>query len=137
MIDLLSLYFLLPFLLILAVVYGGLEASGIFRNRALKTIISVVLAFFAISNAYLVDMIHTFLPYVVVIFIVFFALGFIGKSLSGRGKDNTMIMVVLGLFLILVASFIQGGGYQQYDNFLWMIGLVVVIGMIYAAYKMQ
>ena len=48
MIDFFTLYTLLPFMLVLAVVYGAMETAGMFKNRALKAIISVVVALFGV-----------------------------------------------------------------------------------------
>ena len=131
---------LLPFLLILAISYGALESVGMFRNRAIKAIIAVVVAFFGIANITLVQTINSFLPYVAVIFILVFIIGFAKKSLSGGGKDNTLIIVIIVLGLLLVASFAnaQGGfGMLQYTEFLWLIALVSILVIIYAAYKMS
>jgi len=136
MIDFFSLETLFPFLLVLAVVYGAMETANIFRNRAVKTIISVVLAFFAISNAYVVTTINNLLPYAALFFMAVFLFGFVKRSLGGGGRDNTMIIIIMALILLLIASYANvQGGLSQYNEFLWFIGVIFVIAMFYAAYK--
>ncbi len=139
MIDFFSLYTLLPFLLVLAIVYGAIETAGMFRNRALKAIISVVMAFFAISNSYVVNTIHSFLPYAAIFFILVFAVGFVKRSLAGgKERDNTMIIIIIALVLLLVASIARAeGGLYEYSEFFWFIGVIAIISVLYAAYKMS
>jgi hypothetical protein len=137
MIDYFSLETLLPFMLVLAIVYGAMDTAGIFRNRALKFIISVVVAFFSISNVMLVEALNAYLPYAAVFFLAVFVFGFIKKSLSGGGRDNTLIIIILGLFILLVASYTRTGGLQQYSDFLWFIGVAFLVILFYAAYKMK
>ena len=138
MVDFLSLTTLLPFLLVLAVVWGGLDTAGMFRNRALKTIIAVVMAFFAVSNGYVVTTINSFLPYAAIFFIIIFAAGYVKRSLAGGAdKDNTMIIIMIGLALLLMASVANAqGGMYQYAEFFWFIGVIAIIAILYAAYKM-
>jgi Na+-translocating ferredoxin:NAD+ oxidoreductase RnfD subunit len=135
-IDFLTLEILLPLLFVIAVVYGALETVGMFRNRAVKTLIAVVLAFFAVSNAYFVEMLYAFLPYALIFVIAFFAIGFAKKSFSGGERDNTMIIIIIGLVLLLLASFAKaGGGLPQYNEFLWFFGIIALVAILYAAYK--
>ena len=138
MTDFFTLYTLLPFMLVLAVVYGAMETARIFRNRAVKSIISVVVAFFAISSTYVVEMINSYLPYAAIFFIAVFVLGFAKRSLGGKGRDNTLIIIIMALVLLLMASYAQaGGGLYEYTEFLWFFGVIVVIAILYAAYKMK
>ncbi len=69
-----------------------------------------------------------------------FIIGFARKSLSGSEKDNTMIIVIIVLILLLVGSIAnaQGGfGMLQYNEFLWLIAVVLIAAIIFAAYKMK
>ncbi|UCD02942.1 MAG: hypothetical protein JSV63_04125, partial [Candidatus Aenigmatarchaeota archaeon] len=77
--NFMTLETLLPFLLILAVAYGALETVGLFRNRAVKAIIAVVIAFFGIVNYSVVQLINSFLPYVAILFLLVFIIGFARK----------------------------------------------------------
>lgn len=138
MIDFFTLHTLFPFLLVLAIVYGAMETSRIFTNRALKTIISVVMAFFAISNTYVVETINSFLPYVALFFIFVFAAGFVKRSMGEGDRDNTLIVIVIVLGLLLLASFANiDQSFSQYDEFIWFAGIIAIIIIFYAAYKTQ
>ncbi len=138
--DFMYMETLLPFLLVVAVVYGGMETSGMFRNRAIKAIVAVVLGFFAVTNSSIVQFINSMLPYVAIIFLLVFIVGFAKKSLSGGEKDNTMIIVIIVLIMLLlgsVANSYGGYGMLQYTEFLWLIGVVFVMAIIFAAYRMR
>ena len=135
-----SMEMLLPFMLVLAVSYGALETAGMFRNRAIKAIIAVVVAFFAMTNYMIVQTINSMLPYVAIIFLLVFIVGFAKRSLSGSEKDNTMIIIMMVLLMLLVASISNsygGFGLYQYTEFLWLIGVVLVLAILFAAYKMK
>jgi hypothetical protein len=139
MVDFFSMYTMLPFMLVLAIVYGSMETAGMFRNRALKTIIAVVVAFFAISNSYVVDTINSFLPYAALFFIAVFGFGFVKRSLGGQGRDNTLIIIIMALLLLLIASYSNSGvgimGLSNYNDFLWFIGVIIIVAIFYAAFK--
>jgi hypothetical protein len=140
MIDITSLETILPFILVVAIVYGSLETANIFRNKAVRTIIAVVMAFFAISNYEIVQLINGLLPYAAILFVVIFIAGYVRKSMSGGDKDNTVVIIIMALALLFIASLAQGAsGYSlyQYTEFLWLIGAVVVIAILYGAYKMK
>jgi len=139
MIDIFTLEYLLPFMLVIAVVYGGLESVQMFRNRAIKTIIAVVVGFFALTNYQIVQTINSFLPYAAIFFVLVFGLGFARKALSGDGgRDNTMLIIVIALVLLFIASLtLYGGNLYQYNEFLWLIGIIAVAAIFYAAYKMK
>ena len=135
--DFLSLEILLPLLFVIAVTYGALETVGMFRNRAVKTLLAVVIGFFAVSSQQFVGMLYSILPYAIIFVTAFFVLGFAKKSLSGGEKDNTMIIIIMGLFLLLVASFAKSGDLSSYNDLLWFFGIIIVAGILYAAYKMK
>lgn len=140
--DLLSMELLLPFFLVLAIIYGALEVSKVFENRAVKGIIAVVFAFFAIMNAQVVSLINVILPYAAGFFVVIFIIWMVIKPFRGRGGggDSTVLIVILVLVVILLAR-LGTEGYIQNNfltdpNFLWIIGIVVVLVIIWKAYKM-
>jgi len=140
MLDFLTMEMLLPFALVIAVVYGGLETSGIFRNKALKAIVSVVFGFFAITNYYIVQTINSLLPYAAIIFLLVFMVGFAKRSLSGNEKDNTMIIIIIALIMIFLAGLgnsYGGFGLYQYNELLWIVGVVFVAAILFAAYRMK
>jgi len=138
--NFLSFEILLPFFLVLAIVYGALEVSRVFSNRAVKGIIAVVFAFFAVMNYEVVMFINYILPYAAGFFVIIFLIWIILKPLKiGGGIDPLMFIVILALVLILLAR-LNSLGYTEYTflsdpNFLWLIGIVVVLVLIWKAYK--
>ncbi|NIO19277.1 MAG: hypothetical protein GTN76_00645 [Candidatus Aenigmarchaeota archaeon] len=146
--GLLSLDFLIPFFFIFAIIYGGLEISGVFKNRAVKAIIAVALGFFAISNADVIAFIHQVLPYAAIFFVVVFFIGFIAKPFRGKGgegrRDPFLLLVVLGLLLIVFAQLATPSSpfYPDIsstilgdDTVLWAIGIVILLFMFYYAWS--
>jgi len=135
-IDFFTLQTILPFVLVLAIAYGAMEQVRMFRNRAVKTMIAVVVAFFAISDAGVIGFINSILPYAAVFFVLVFGMGFFKRSLGEGGGDKTLIIIVMVLLLLLIASIARaGGGMYEYSSFFWLIGIIIVIAVLYAAYK--
>lgn len=144
--GLLSFEILLPFLLVLAVVYGALGFSDVFKNRGVNAVISLVFAFFAIMNYQVVQFINQILPYAAGFFVVIFLVWIVLKPLRGDKKegrkiDPVALIVILVLILIAFASlgsadYFPQLGFLQSENFLWGIGIIVVLVIIWKAYKM-
>lgn len=132
---------LLPFFFMLAIVYGALEISKVFENKGVKAIIAVVIAFFSISSPAIIELVIFFLPYAALFFIAFFFLGFVMsffKDGKGGKKDYVLIIIVLGLLLLFISS----EEYQdiiniQDQNFIGMVVLLVVVLILYAAYRIE
>ena len=135
---------MVPFLFVLAIVYGALEVSGVFKNKGVKAIISLALAFFAISSATTMAFISAILPYAAIFFIAFFLLGFALSFFKDKGgkapKDWTLIAVVL----LLVAVFLTNYGYgwiqdnlpgMDSENFVAAAGVILILVIFYAAYQ--
>ena len=128
---------MLPFFLVLAIVYGALEVSKVFQNKGVKAIIAVVIAFFSISSPAVVEFLFSILPYAALFFIAFFFLGFISSFLKGKEgekKDVGLVLVVLALVLIFLASqqnIIAIGD----QNLVGVIVLLVVVLILYAGYQ--
>jgi uncharacterized membrane protein len=136
--------FAIPFILIFAVAYGGLEVAGVMKNKRVNALIAIAVAFFAISSDMVVGIISAILPYVAILFIVVFIIGFLLSPLrSGeeKKKDPTLIAMIA----ILAFVFLAGQGQEwltsylpslaiSSENFLYMAGLVFVIVLLYAAY---
>jgi hypothetical protein len=142
-----SMELILPFMLVLAITYGALEVSKVFGNRAVKAIIAVVFAFFAIMNYQVVAFINSVLPYAAVFFVVIFLVWIVLKPLRGEKKpgqperDPTLLIVVLVLVLVIVARLQTTGNLPSYgfftsENLIWIIGLAILAFVIYKVYKM-
>lgn len=144
--DFLSLEILLPFFLVLAIVYGSLEVSKVFANKAVKGIIAVVFAFFAILNYEVVSFINAILPYAAGFFVVLFLIWIILKPIKGagggKGFDPVLIIVILALVLILLArmsvtEYWPESSWLSNANLIWIVGLIILVFIFWKAYKMS
>ncbi len=134
----------IPFFFILAVVFGALEFSGIFKSKGVKFIIAIAIAFFGISNSTFVESINLYMPYAAVFFIVLFFVGYIArffKMEKGKQRDWVLMIIVVGLILILLIS-LQGNFEQyfknfpiSYENFLIMMAVILFLIALFAALK--
>lgn len=144
-----SLDLLIPFFFILAIVWGALEVSGVFKNKGVKAIISLVIGFFAITNQQAVSFINQSLPFAVMFFVVIFFIGFITKPFIGKkkeggeGPDFTLLAIVGILILLFLAS--QGTDYLRtifpglsqfsQNDLLTGLGIIIVILILFSVYK--
>ncbi len=134
-------YQFIPFFFTLAVAYGALQVSGLFKNKAVNMLIAIVLALFAASTQGLVEFIYTLLYPATVLFIIFFFIGFVYKFFKERKEtDYTLMVVVLGLLLLLMAAGVAGNpvvpiGSIMSENLVVLLGLVFIVAMFYASYK--
>ncbi|MFH1978301.1 MAG: hypothetical protein ABIJ92_03170 [Candidatus Aenigmatarchaeota archaeon] len=130
---------ILPFFFMFALVYGALEASSVFSNNAVKSIIALVIAFFTISSQPALDFINQAFPYAIPFFIVAFFLSFVIKMFKGKEgeKDYTLIAIVIGLILLLLAS--QGSVLTAITNIhsdlVTGIGLALIALIFFAGYQ--
>jgi len=143
--EIFSLEILLPFFLVLAIIYGALEVSRVFANRAVKAIIAIVFAFFSIMNYEVVMFINSILPYAAGFFVCLFLIWIILKPLKGAGgkggSDPVLIIVILVLILILLARMSVTDYWPESSiisntNLIWIIALLILIVIIWKAYKM-
>ncbi len=134
----------IPFFFILAVVFGSLEFSGIFKSKGVKFIIAIAIAAFGITNAGFVESVNLYMPYAAGFFIVLFFVGYIVKFFKvekGKERDWMLMIIVVGLILILLIS-LQGNFEQyfknlpiNYENFLIMMAVILFAVALFAAYK--
>lgn len=130
---------LLPFFFVLAIVYGALEVAKVFDNKAVKAIIAVVLAFFAVSNEQVVTFLMTFLPYIAIFFVIFFLAGFILSIVSGKlKKDPLLAMAALVLVVIFLVSQESIDIFTiENENFLATLALLAIVLVLYVGYVMR
>ena len=97
---------LLPFFFLLAIVYGSLEISKVFKNKAVNAIIAIVLGLFAVITPGVSAFILTIMPYAAVVFVIVFFIGFLKSFFVGKDeeKDYTIPVIIAGLILIFIAS---------------------------------
>jgi len=137
---------LLPFFLVLAIIYGALEVSKVFKNRAVNGIIAIVFAFFSIMNAQVVSFINSILPYAAGFFVVIFIIWIVLKPLrggkEGKGMDPVLIIVILVLILVLLArmqvtDYFPEGSILSNQNLIWVIGIIIVAVILLKVFKMK
>jgi glucan phosphoethanolaminetransferase (alkaline phosphatase superfamily) len=142
--DVVSMELILPFMLVLAITYGALEVSKVFANRAVKAIIAVVFAFFAILNYQVVTLINSILPYAAGFFVLVFLVWIVLKPLRGgagrKGFDPVILIVILVLALVFLArmqvtDYFPGMGFLSNENLMWIVGIAIVVFVVYKAYK--
>jgi len=132
---------LLPFFFVLAIVYGALEISSVFTNRGVKAIISVVLAFFAISSPAAIGFILFLIPYATIFFIAFFFLGFVlsvFKAKGGGERDYALVIIGAALLLLFISSeeYLDIINIQD-ENFIGTIVFLIIMLILLAAYKIK
>jgi hypothetical protein len=137
---------LIPFLFVLAVVYGALEVSDIFKRKQVKLIISLVFALVAMTSEMITSFIMGILPWATMAFIVFFFVGFalsvlgVKKGKEGE-RDYSLIAIILILFLIFLANY--GIDFLEdlmpgitTDEMITGVGILALLLIFYVAYKL-
>lgn len=132
------------FLFVFAVVFGLLtmkrKGDGLF-NEKVNAIIALVFAAFSASYEPLVSGLQQFIPLASVALIGLFLLVFLKRAIEGKdsGKDKLPFMFVIAVLLASLAFLWDAIGFSAFglssSNMLWIIGIVLVIIIIYAAYK--
>ncbi len=130
----------IPFIFVLAVVYGSLELSEVFKNKRVKMLISLAVAAIAVVNQQVVGIINLYLPYAAILFAAVFFLRFINKS-TKDAKDWPLILAGVALLVILLAR--QGDSFRgyfdagplSYENFIIITAILVLMLILYGVYK--
>jgi hypothetical protein len=144
-----SQQFLIPFLFVLAVVFGAVNASNVFRNRGVNLLVSVALAFFAASNtsfiSFLWSQFGSISIFFIAMFFIIFTLEAFGVRKGQKGKDSSDALVINGAILFLLFSIgylfigsfptlpIVGGG----QNLLLLLFVVFMVVIFWFAYKTE
>jgi len=143
MID--SLSFILPFIFLFAITYGGLEVANVFKNRKVNIVIALVISFFGISNYEIIELIWQIMPYTALLFIFVFFFAFVLKIVKGRGAkaDTDVVIVILALALLFLYSastsslpYMLGIGdiFTDY-RLLSLLAFILMILLFYYAYS--
>lgn len=139
---------LIPFLFVLAIVFGILELTDIFRNRAVNFIIALSISFFTITNATFVALLWSQFGNITAFFIIMFFIAFVlevfglRKRVAGR-ETSTDSVIINGAILFLLLSigslyinlipsipFIGGG-----QNLLFFFVVIIILVIFWSAYK--
>jgi len=153
MVELTDLSFLqstdimVPFLFTLAVTFGVLEVTNVFKNKAVNFLIALALSIFAITSPTFVDLLWNYFGDITIFFIVMFLIAFILEALGVRRKDTVMsgdaiviqsailfLLLTLGFYYIdKIPSIPFVGGSQ---NLLLLFALVLILAIFWSAYKL-
>ncbi|MBU3897099.1 MAG: hypothetical protein KJ697_04170 [Nanoarchaeota archaeon] len=144
-----SLQFIIPFLFILAIIFGVLELASPIKNKVANLIIALAIAFFATSYGPFITILWSFLPSITWFFIIMFFIVFSMEVFGLRKKgatpaDNSEKMMLNGvvLFVLLMIGWmlvdefpielpVIGGG----ENLLFLIGLIFTLMIFWSAFK--
>lgn len=136
---------MIPFLFVFAVVFGLLELTKVFKNRAVEAAIAVALAAFAATQTTFTTMLMSWLPAVVSLFVIIFFIAFI-LELTGLRKARTQPEKIGVLGIVLLLLFAVGGvALSQLDitlpyiggpqNILFAIGLIFIVSLFWLAFR--
>ena len=139
--------FLTSFLFVFAIVFGllsimkrGTEGKKeVFFPKNVNIIIALVFGFIAASYQPFVVFVQEIIPAATIILVVVFFFIFLKEIITPKKeRDTTPLIVSLGIFLLLIGSFWNKVSihlkFISSTDLLWMIGIVVVAIMFYAAY---
>lgn len=137
----------LPFLFVLAIVFGLLEIVDIFKRKSVNVVLAFVFAFFAAGYEPFVTFFFAkfgliLWGFVFLFFVAFImeAIGMRGKKKVPEGKENLLMVVITIIILILGAV---GFTYIKElevpvigtDNLLMIIGLLLLVVLFFFAYE--
>lgn len=137
---------LIPFLFVLAIVFGFLDLLKIFgRNVAVNFLIALSMAFFSITNAAFVNMLWSYFGSITTFFIVMFLLAFVFE-VFGLRKDKrepaSSIIIYGGILFILLSLWFLSAKYVpdlpfigSGQNLLFLFAIIFVLAIFWAAYK--
>ena len=142
----LSMQFIIPFLFILAIVFGVLQLASPIKNKAANLIIALAIAFFAASYGPFMNVLWNYLPSVTWFFIIMFFIVFIMEIFGLRGgkaaPPEKMILSGVVLFILLAVGWMVtdiypvefpliGGG----DNLIILFGVIFILMIFWGAFK--
>lgn len=135
------------FLFVFAVVFGllsiakGKDDKVLFKN-SVNVIIAIVFAAFAASYEPLVTALQQLIPLAAALLLVLFFFVFLKRlfgSKEGQKFDALPFLVVIGFLLLLLGIFWDSLGLSvpgiSSSNMMWLIGIIIVIMIFFAAYK--
>lgn len=142
---LLSEHILIPFLFVLAIIFGVLELTRIIRNRGANFLIALSIAFFTVTNSAFVELLWSQFALITGFFIVMFFIVFVLQVFGVRGKESTggEGIMINGAILVLLLSFgftysnllpqipFLGGG----TNLISIAAVILILVIFWVAFK--
>lgn len=131
----------IPFFFVLAVVYGSLEVSNVFKKSSVKGMISLAIAAVTLTSEAVTVFVMDILPYAAILFVIFFILGFILNIFKGDDKkvDFSLVAVIAALVLVFISTqqeFIENYvPWLSSENSVFIVAGILLLMIFYAAYK--
>jgi len=136
---------LIPFLFVLAIVFGVLELTKIFKNRGVNFLVALAIAFFTITNTAFVSMLWSYFGSITTFFIVMFLIAFVfevfGLRRGGHPPTSSIIINAGILFILLSIGFLYvsqipelpfvGGG----QNLLFLLIIIFILVIFWSAFR--
>ncbi len=145
-----SMQFIIPFLFVLAVVFGVLQMARIFKNKAVAAVIAIAIAFFASNYQPFLTILWQYLPTVTWFFIAMFFIVFTLEVFGLRGKEEKKFSeegaVIQGaiLFILLAIGWmivdklpIQLPYVGTGKNLLLLLGIILVLLIFWSAFRIS
>ncbi len=132
--------YVLPFLLIFAVIFGILESVPVLgKNRQVHVIIALVIGLLALRLGFVQEFYREVFPRVGVgIAILLIALILIGLFIAANQAKYWMLglgILAILIFLVIMADTFDTIGYGNFvwqENISWILGLILLVGIIIA-----
>ncbi len=142
----LTLDFFIPFIFVLAIVFGVLQLTNVFKSKAVSFIIALALSLFATTYQPFLNTLWSNFGIITWFFIGIFFIAFIAKltGLGGaRPTSETMAMHAIILFILLAVGWTVIDQFQidlpyigSGENLMVIIVLVVIAIIFFLAFKM-
>lgn len=140
--------FFITFLFVLAVVFGVLQLTKVFKVSAVNVVIAIVIALFAASYPPFVSTLWTFLPSITWLFVILFFVAFIMElfglrkpSAPGQREDKSFAMILTGVILIIFITiginFIPNIPSIGQQNIMILAALFFMFIIFYAAFRIK
>lgn len=142
-----SMDFMIPFIFVLAIVFGSLELTGIFKNKAVHFMIALAISLFASTYQPFITVLWANIGIIIWFFIAMFFILFVTKVIGLRGgkKVTHEALMIYGvvLFVLLAVGWTAierlsinlpyiGGG----ENLYILIAVVIILVIFFLAFKM-
>jgi uncharacterized membrane protein HdeD (DUF308 family) len=139
---------LIPFLFVLAIIFGVLEITNVFKNRGVNFLVALAISFFTITNTTLVAFLWSQFGNITAFFIIMFFIAFVlevfglrrPKQGESRGEggmiiNGAILLLLLGLGftysnLLPSLPFVGGG-----PNLIILVALIFILAIFWMAFK--
>ena len=133
---------LVLFFFALAIIFGVLEITKIFRSKAVNFSIAFALAFFAICSASFVQFVVPLLGFIAAFFIILFFIAFLLEvfGLRNNGKQGGIFIYGAILLLLLIFGFMNASLIPNLPfigsgtNLISLIALIFILVIFWVAF---